>query len=600
LTLARAIWQAGHLPSALLAILVLARSLAPLAFALAVAQVLTAIPDALRDGVDSAAGSRLTSAVVWMTVAFVVQQAAPMLSDMVSESGLGLRLTQALDQKLMRACIGPSGTGHLEDPAVTAPLAAVRQGVGGWPRAGDGVNCLAGRLGLHLGLLSGSALLVPFSWLAAVAVLVTGELLQARTATAMAALGANNSDVARMLRETTYVAALGLRADAAKEVRVFGLGPWLVARHQSAWGRAADVLAAERGDGQRRVRRATRLACLVLSLVVVALAWRTARGHVELQALVLAVQGLMLVANTLGDPRAIRDGVILGFARASMEGTTSLEDELQRRSTQSRGGVSADGLPRETIRFDGVRFGYPGADREVLTGLDLTIPVGTSLGIVGLNGAGKTTLLKLLCGLYEPTAGAITVDGTDLREIDPSQWQRRVAAIFQDYVRYPFSAADNVTLGDADERLLDEVAASVGLTEVVAELPDGWQTSLAADAGGADLSGGQWQRLALARAVYAARAGAPLLVLDEPTASLDVRAEAQVYERFLDLTADRTTILISHRLSSVRRADRIAVIENGRVLEVGSHDALLTADGRYAELWRLQSAAFTAEPEVAP
>jgi ATP-binding cassette subfamily B protein len=220
--------------------------------------------------------------------------------------------------------------------------------------------------------------------------------------------------------------------------------------------------------------------------------------------------------------------------------------------------------------------------------------------VVGGNGAGKTTLVKLLARLYEPTGGRITVDGVDLRDLDPVAWQRRVAAIFQDFVPYKLTAADNVAFGAlhvprTPERL-DRAAAAAGAAGVVARLPHGWDTVLSRQfEGGTDLSGGEWQRLALARAVYAVHAGAGVLVLDEPTAALDVRGEAEVYDRFLELTRGLTTIVVSHRFSTVRRADRIVVIEGGRVVEDGSHDDLVAAGGRYAVMYELQAARFRAD-----
>jgi ABC-type multidrug transport system fused ATPase/permease subunit len=259
----------------------------------------------------------------------------------------------------------------------------------------------------------------------------------------------------------------------------------------------------------------------------------------------------------------------------------------------------------------------------VLDGLDLAIPAGRSLAIVGANGAGKTTLIKLLCGLYEPTAGRVTVDGVDLRALLPADWQRRVAAIFQDFVQYHLTARENVVLGAPghaeDLERLRAAAEKAGAAEVIEALPRGWDTVLSRRyEGGTDLSGGQWQRIALARALFAvepasrshtplpgspagatrtpADPGARVLILDEPTAALDVRAEAALYERFLELTAGLTTIVISHRFSTVRRADRIVVLDGGRVAEDGTHESLVAAGGRYATMFALQAQRFVDGP----
>jgi ATP-binding cassette, subfamily B, bacterial len=262
------------------------------------------------------------------------------------------------------------------------------------------------------------------------------------------------------------------------------------------------------------------------------------------------------------------------------------------------------GRPRSEIRFEGVSFAYPGSDRPVLRGLDLTIPAGRSLAIVGLNGAGKTTLVKLLGRLYEPQAGRITVDGIDVRRFPADAWQRRLGAIFQDFVHYDLPVMDNVGFGApelaGDESRIRSALARAGATAVVDALPHGLETILSREyEDGAELSGGQWQRIAIARALMAVEAGAQVLVLDEPTANLDVRAEARFFERFLELTGGLTTILISHRFSSVRRADRIVVLDEGAVVEDGTHEELLARRGRYAQLFHLQAARFSRNGEEA-
>jgi ATP-binding cassette, subfamily B, bacterial len=251
----------------------------------------------------------------------------------------------------------------------------------------------------------------------------------------------------------------------------------------------------------------------------------------------------------------------------------------------------AAGLPAREVRFRSVGFAYPGSERPVLEGLDLVIPAGTSLAIVGQNGAGKTTLAKLLCRLYDPTAGAIEVDGVDLRDLGVDSWRARVTAVFQDFTRFERSLRDNVAPGGApDEVVLAALqdAGAQGLAALDTPLARGYP-------GGTDLSGGQWQRVALARALCAVRQGAGLVLLDEPTAQLDVRGEAEIFDRILAATRQVTTILISHRFSTVRHADRIAVIEHGRVVELGSHDELMAARGRYRTMFELQAKRFTAD-----
>jgi ATP-binding cassette subfamily B protein len=267
------------------------------------------------------------------------------------------------------------------------------------------------------------------------------------------------------------------------------------------------------------------------------------------------------------------------------------------------GGRQAGRAPVSGIAFEKVSFAYPGSGRNVLQDLDLQFPAGTSTAIVGLNGAGKTTLVKLLSGLHEPTGGRITVDGAALEELDARSWQRRLAVIYQDYVRYELDAAANIGLGApghlGDTEALEQAIERAGAAEVTAALPDGLATVLSSRySGGVDLSGGQWQRIALARALFAVQAGASVLILDEPTAQLDARAEVAFFDRFLELTRGLTTVVISHRFSTVRRADRVAVLDGGRITEQGSHEELLAAGGQYAQLFALQARRFAGEEQA--
>jgi ABC-type multidrug transport system fused ATPase/permease subunit len=248
-------------------------------------------------------------------------------------------------------------------------------------------------------------------------------------------------------------------------------------------------------------------------------------------------------------------------------------------------------MPAREIRFRGVSFAYPGAaGHEVLRDFDLTIPAGSSLAIVGRNGAGKTTLAKLLCRLYDPGSGVIEVDGVDLRDLDLTSWRARLTAVFQDFIRFELPLRDNVApAGGPDDAILAALAsAGAGdLAELDTVLAKGYP-------GGTDLSGGQWQRIALARSLCAVRLGAGVVLLDEPTAQLDVRGEAEIFERVLAQTRHCTTILVSHRFSTVRQADRICVLEEGRVAELGTHDELMALGGRYRTMFDLQAARFAA------
>jgi ATP-binding cassette subfamily B protein len=282
------------------------------------------------------------------------------------------------------------------------------------------------------------------------------------------------------------------------------------------------------------------------------------------------------------------DGVAAPVAAA-----LRLGPEMSRGGALPSGACPAAGLPAHDIRFRNVSFAYPGSLTSVLDGFDITIPAGTSLAIVGQNGAGKTTLAKLLCRLYDPVAGAIEVDGVDLRELDVAAWRARISAVFQDFIHFELSLRDNVAPLGATDEAIQAALASAGasqLADLGTVLARGYPN-------GTDLSGGQWQRVALARALCAVQLGAGVVLLDEPTAQLDVRGEAEIFERILAATRQCTTILISHRFSTVRRADRICVLERGKVVELGSHAELMALGGRYRTMFELQAQRFSSDEE---
>lgn len=279
----------------------------------------------------------------------------------------------------------------------------------------------------------------------------------------------------------------------------------------------------------------------------------------------------------------------LDGAAAPVAAVLRLEPAMAETGALPAGARPAAGAPTREIRFRDLTFAYPGGS-PVLEHLDLTVPAGSSLAIVGRNGTGKTTLAKLLCRHYDPQAGTIEVDGIDLRDFAIDAWRARVTAVFQDFIRFEQSLRDNVAPGGAPDetvRAALEAAGAGTLADLDTVLARGYD-------GGTDLSGGQWQRIALARALCAVRLGAGLVLLDEPTAQLDVRGESEIFDRILTATRECTTILISHRFSTVRHADRICVLEGGRVVELGTHDELMALDGRYRTMYDLQAERFSA------
>lgn len=365
-------------------------------------------------------------------------------------------------------------------------------------------------------------------------------------------------------RRRDYYRDLITSGGAGKEIRVFGLLPWLRARYRA---HALDAVLPVWSSRRRNIYGAYLLASpiwLALAAVTtVGAARAAASGSLTLGELVYVLQGIVLV-GALGAFIEGADHETEHGLRA-FTGLERLERRVATEAWQGEGAADPAGTPRREIRFERVSFAYGNGGPAVLRELDLTIEAGRSLAIVGLNGAGKTTLVKLLARLYEPQSGRITIDGRDLAEYSVRGWRRRLAAIFQDFVHYDFSVRDNVGFGaievmDDDSRIRSALDRA-GALEFVDGLPHGLETTLSREyADGAELSGGQWQRIALARALMAVEGGASVLVLDEPTANLDVRAEAAFFDRFLELTRGLTTILISHRFSTVRRAERIVVL----------------------------------------
>jgi len=581
--------------SAALAVVVLLTAVLPAAFALASGALVGSIGGTVDAGWGSPAGHRLARAIAAVVALFVLQQVSgPGMRAMAD--ALGRRAEGYLRLRVMAATLGPAGVAHLEDPAV-ADLVTEAQSVGtGDTTVKDATVGIAAVAGNNLAALLSAVVLASYRWWLAVALFAvcaaTTRVLAGQFLRTIAALRGH----ARRFRRSSYFRDLALGPAAAKELRLFGLAPEFGQRFADQWRLAMQAFWRDRRRGQWLPPVGVLLLAGSQGVAYALLARSAARGEISLGELTTfagATAGVAAVFS-LG-----WDTVNISYGCAPVPAAIELERTVAEARFQLGGTLPADGLPTTGIDFAGVSFRYPGRSDPVFDRLDLHIPAGRSLAIVGPNGAGKTTLVKLLTRLYDPTSGRISVDGIDLASIDASAWQRRVAAIFQDFTRYRMSAVDNVGLGAADRdggrEALAAAAERAGATDIIEALPAGWDTILSPRAaGGVDLSGGEWQRVALARALYAVEAGASILILDEPTAALDVRAEAEFYDRFLELTSGLTTIVISHRFSTVRRADRIVVIEEGRVSEAGDHASLLAAGGRYARMFRLQATHFGA------
>ena len=389
-------------------------------------------------------------------------------------------------------------------------------------------------------------------------------------------------------RELDYLRYVGASDETAKEVKVFGLNGYLADRYRTLadrYYRANRSLAVRRASWGGLLSAGGTLGYYAAYAVIV---YRTATGA-------FTIGDLTFLAGSFARMRSLLEGMLASFSTVSGQ-ALYLADLFSFFDITPTVATSADAVPvpepiRDGFRFEDVGFRYPGSDTWAVRGLTFELRAGEALALVGENGAGKTTLVKLLARLYDPDEGRILLDGVDLRDYDLDGLRQSVGVIFQDFVRYHLSAAENIAVGRIDEREdrpRIETSAQRSLADAVIEgLPDGYEQTLGKRfKTGVDLSGGQWQKVALGRAYMR---DAQLLILDEPTAALDARAEFEVFERFKDLTAGKTAVLISHRFSTVRMADRILVLDGGRVEAIGTHQELLAQGGRYAELFELQA-----------
>jgi ATP-binding cassette, subfamily B, bacterial len=535
-------------------------------------------------------GGNVTAPLVMVGIAFVALQVSSPIHQTTSAL-LGSRMAAWLYDQLTTACVRPPGMGHLENPKLTSDLSMARDfdmGITG-PPLFIAMDFIAGGLIEMLGGLASAAVLFGFAWWAPL--LLAGAWLATHWLLYESAVWRDrNTELVRdAQRHADYAYRLAVDPPAAKELRLFGLAGWIIERFRARRLRLHEL----RWQATRLRERP-----MIWSLLLVLAA----------NAIVFWSLGAAAAAGTLGLGRLVTFAtaavgtsmIAFGWLSWALDGAAApaaacqrLQAAMEPEGALAHGNRPAGGMPAREVRFRNVSFAYPTASDPVLAGFDLTIPAGSSLAIVGQNGAGKTTIAKLLCRLYDPQAGAIEVDGVDLRDFDLDGWRARLAAVFQDFVRFEWPLRDNVAVAGAPDELIRQAltdAGASGLADLDTILARGYP-------GGTDLSGGQWQRVALARALCAVRLGAGLVLLDEPTAQLDVRGEAEIFDRILTATRHVTTILISHRFSTVRHADRICVLEHGKVIELGTHDELMAAGGRYRTMFELQASRFSADGE---
>jgi ATP-binding cassette, subfamily B, bacterial len=555
------------------------RGLLPAGFAIATGMLVGAVER----------GDVLAAPLAFVGVLFVLLQVLTPIHQALS-ANLGDRSAAWLYDRLTEACVRPQGMGHLEDPKLTNDLTVARDfdlGMTG-PPLSISMDFIASGLVEMLGGLACTLVLFAYAWWAPFVLggawLATHWLLRESAVWR----DRNTDEVRGAQRDADYAYRLAVDAASAKEMRLFGLVPWTIDRFVDRRTRLHALLY----EATRLREKPVAWSLLLVTGANVFVFWMLAnavQGGLDLESAVVFAQaaiGASMIA--FGGLNWALDG-----ASAPVEAVLRLEPAMAPAGALVAGHRPAAGLPAREIRFRDVTFAYPGG-RPVLEGFDLSIPAGSSLAIVGQNGAGKTTLAKLLCRLYDPQVGTIEIDGIDLKQISLPLWRRRLAAVFQDFIRFELPLRDNVAPSGAPDDVILRALESAGaahLATVDTVLARGYEH-------GTDLSGGQWQRIALARALCAVELGAGVVLLDEPTAQLDVRGEAEIFDRILAATRQCTTILISHRFSTVRHADRICVLEHGRVIELGTHDELMALGGRYRTMFDLQAQRFTLEEEV--
>ncbi len=559
--------------------------------------VVGAIPGAISGGLSSAAGGRLIAALV---VAALLYAASLILEPVGGALGTAAsqRITGRLQARLLTAVTAPATVAHLEDQDTLDRLAAAEGSLTGF-FPGNAPVTWAGSVAGRLSGVFGCAVIAAYFWWLGLLLLVMWLAVRRVILKSVLKQAIDMRGQTTEMRRAWYYTGVGSKARDAKEVRVFGLARFFAGRYARHY--AESIRAGQAGLRGLHKRAA---ACFAVVLGGYALAIWTITDAARAHEIGIRSMSIMLpmLAVTAAAGNVTMDDITLAWTLFGLPDADRLEADL-RPPSELDGTRDPGEAPRTAVRFEGVRFRYPAgpgtsaSPGDVLAGVDLELAAGTSTALVGVNGAGKSTLVSLLARLRDPAGGRITVDGTDIRELDPGRWQRVIALMPQDPVRYPLTAFDNVAFGaleHADDRDGVRRAAKLsGFAAVVEELPHGWDTVLSRELpGGADLSGGQWQRLALARALFATFHGARVLVLDEPTAALDVRAEARFYERFHEITTGLTTLVISHRFATVRRARRICVLDGGVITERGSHDELVAAGGAYARMYQVQAARF--------
>ena len=553
------------------------RGALPAAFAIAMGVLVSAVQH----------GDSLVGPLGLVGAIFILLQVLNPIHQALS-ANLGDRTAAWLYDRLTEACVRPPGMGHLEDPKLTNDLTVARDfdlGMTGPPLT-ISMDFIASGMVEMVGGIACALILVGYAWWAPI--LLTGAWAATHWLLRESAVwrDRNTEEVRGAQRDADYAYRLAVDPPASKELRLFGLVGWTIERFIARRTRLHELQYAATRLRERPLIWSLLLVVGANIIVFWALASGAANGRITLGQAVVYMQSAVSVSMiAFGGFSWALDG-----SAAPVASVLRLESAMGPAGALASGSHAVDAKHAPEIHLRDVTFAYPtGAGAPVLEHFDLTIPAGCSLAIVGQNGAGKTTIAKLLCRLYDPQCGRIEIDGVDLRELNLPSWRARIAAVFQDFIRLELPLRDNVAPAGAPDEIVCAALESAGAADLAA-----LDTILARGYdGGTELSGGQWQRVALARALAAVNMGAGVVLLDEPTAQLDVRGEAEIFDRLLAATRLCTTILISHRFSTVRHADRICVLEHGRVIELGTHEELMALHGRYRTMFDLQAERFS-------
>lgn len=574
----RLAWRSSPQISSVIAALTLISALLPLAIAY-VGKLI----------IDSIVAKSHDHTLEWVLVEFglIAVQSFVQRGLFLSRSLLAARLGADINVAILEKAI-TLDLSHFEDSEFYDKLTRARREASSRP-----LNMVTDTLQLMqnaLTLVSYAALLFAFSgWavLGLVLAALPATLVEMRFSKAAFRLRNWRSPDSRRLNYIEYVLA---NDEHVKEVKVLSLGRTLLDRYKTLTEKFY------KEDKNLSVKRSvwafllSLLATIMFYLCYLIMALQAASGTLSLGNLTLYVlafrqgqQAFQSCLTAIGGMFEHNLYMSNLFAFLKIEARSKVKDTGPLKQTQEQ---------ESGIRFHNVGFRYPGREAWALRGINLFIPAGKSLALVGHNGAGKSTFIKLICGLYAPSEGFISLDGKDLRDWDEKALLQRIGVIFQDFNQYHFSLKENIGLGSVehleDQERIEKAVARVGADEIMKGMKDGLDTMLGKwFSGGVDLSGGQWQKIALARAFV--REEADILILDEPTSALDAEAEQKIFERFKELAKGRTTILISHRFPTVRIADHIVVIEQGQIVEQGNHESLIERKGRYAELFHLQA-----------